>query len=268
MKNLLLNTFVFITFWVCTGLPSVEAAIISFRGRAPISYGSSIPGIHRHDVFYYDLSIDDSVLDSDNYANSNGFGGVTATGHFSQAITYFRLFSSPWNVGSYDPIGVTYDYSRSFFTTVDAGPGPGNPNYLQSIKMFIEVSSASLAAGAPYQFVILHLYNGTLYDPPATRQIWIDTSDSGFPTSFADFFLHGSNSLEEFRGSRPAEASTAHDGIFLEGLSGSGQLASGEGVTMNAVPEPTSVAIYGFSLVASGLVARRKARRASRATGT
>jgi len=240
-----------------------DAEIVSFQGRAPISYGSSIPGIVRHDVFSFDLSIDDSVLDSDNRSFVNGFGGITSLGHFSQAITNFRLSASPSNVGSYDPSGVTYDYSRSYFTTIDAGPGVSNFNYTEKLKAIIEVSNASLAAGAPFQFVVLNLYNGTLYDPPATRQIWIDESDSGNPTSFADFFLHGTRTLGEFRGSVPANADTAHDGIFLEGLPGSGQLASGEGVTLSAVPEIDPAAIGSVLALVGGalcLVERRRAR--------
>lgn len=240
-----------------------DAEIVSFRGRAPISYGSSIPGIVRHDVFYFDLSIDDSVLDSDNRSFVNGLGGITSLGHFSQGITNFRLFSSPWNTGSYDPGGVTYDYSRSFFTTIDSGPGVSSPDHSEKMKAFIEVSSASLAAGAPFQFVVLNLYNGTLYDPPATRQIWIDESASGNPTSFADFFLHGTRTLEEFRGSVPANADNARDGIFLEGLPGSGQLASGEGVTLSAVPEFEPAAIGSVLALVGGalcLVERRRVK--------
>lgn len=240
-----------------------DAEIVSFQGRAPISYGSSIPGIVRHDVFSFDLSIDDSVLDSDNTTFVNGFGGITSLGHFSQAITSFRLFSRPGNVGSYDPTGVTYDYSRSYFTTIDAGPGVSIHDYTEKMKAIVHVSNASLAAGAPFQFVVLNLYNGTLYDPPATRQLWIDESDSGNPTSFASFFLHGTRTLEEFRGSVPANADTARDGIFLEGLQGSGQLASGEGVTLTAVPEVDPAGIGSVLALVGGALCLVERRRVS-----
>ncbi|MFM8189838.1 MAG: hypothetical protein ACKN85_15265 [Pirellula sp.] len=258
VRDLLSKSIALVILCSCTSFCSSNAAVVSFSGRAPINYGSSIPGILKHDVFYFDLSIDDSVLDSDNSAHVNGFGGITAYGIFYNAITNFRLYSSPWNLGTYDPQDVTYDYSRSFFTTIDAGPGVANTNYLESIKLFIDVSSDSLSAGAPFRYLVLNLYNGTLYDPPASRQIWIDQSGSGDPTSFADFFLHGTKSLEEFRGSVPASASNASDGIFLEGLHGSGQFASGEGVSMSAVPEPTSATIYGIGILATSLWLRRK----------
>jgi hypothetical protein len=226
------------------------SAVVGFTGRAPISYGSSIPGIWRHDVLYFDLVIEDSALDTDDRVFSNAFGGVTALGQFNDGIVYFRLHASSSNLGYYDPIDVTYDYSRSYFTTIDAGPGPGagNDHYSEKMKLIIPVSEASLSAGAPFRLVIMNLYNGTLYDTPATSQVWIDESASGNPTSFADFFLRGTKTLEEFRSVGPADASNARDGIFLEGLSGTGQLASGEGVTLAAVPEPSCVSIWCLGL--------------------
>jgi hypothetical protein len=267
MQTFLRKVIALVALWVYVAPNSSDAGIISFHGRAPISYGSSIPGIVRHDLLYFDLAIDDSVIDTTHIVFSNASGGVTALGHFSDVITHFRLYASPSNLGYYDPINVTYDYSRSYFTTIDAGPGPTDPIFSEKIKFVITVSDDSLTAGAPYQFVVLNLYNGTLFDPPATRQLWVDESASGQPTSFADFFLHGSKTLEEFRGAVPANADTARDGIFLEGLSGSGQLSSGAGVTMTAVPEPSSVAIYGFSLLAAGFAARRKRRLTTAISG-
>jgi hypothetical protein len=175
---------------------------------------------------------------------------VTALGQFNQGVVYFRLYASSSNLGYYDPINVTYDYSRCYFTTIDAGPGvgPGNDNYAEKMKIILGVSDESLAAGAPFRMVVLNLYNGTLYDPPATSQVWVDESASGNPTSFADCFLRGTKTLEEFRGVVPADASNARDGIFLDGLSGTGQLASGEGVTLTALPEPSCVSIWCFGL--------------------
>lgn len=41
----------------------VKAEVRNYRSRAPINYGSSIPGIKKNDVFNFSLSIDDSILD-------------------------------------------------------------------------------------------------------------------------------------------------------------------------------------------------------------
>ncbi|MFM9063725.1 MAG: hypothetical protein ACKOOI_11940 [Pirellula sp.] len=258
MNALLLKFLTLFLLWIIAVNPNVNAAVVSFHGQAPISYTSTIPGILKDDVFYFDLSIDDSVLDTDNSFEPNGFGGITSFGHFSHAITSFKLYSSPSNLGSFDPIGVTYDYSGSFFTTTDAGPGVTDTNHLEKIKFFIRVSSP-VASGSPIEFVVLNLYNGTLYSPSATRQLWIDSSGSGNPTSFADFFLHGSRTLEEFVGVVPATGTSARDGIFLSGTQGFG-IASGEGVSMQAVHEPSSFAIYGFVILASGIATRRRLR--------
>ena len=241
-----------------------HAGFVGFKGRAPISYGSSIPGIWRHDVLYFDLVINDSVLDTDDRVFSNAFGGVTALGHFEQGIVYFRLYASSSNLGYYDPIDVTYDYSQSYFTTIDAGPGPGNDFYSEKMKLILRVTESSLIAGAPFRMVVLNLYNGSFYDPAATNQVWVDESASGNPTSFGDFFLRGTNTLEEFRGSVPAEADNARDGIFIEGLGGTGQLASGEGVTLSAVPEPSCLSIWCIGLAWVGWSKRKMVRRNKR----
>jgi len=112
---------------------------------------------------------------------------------------------------------------------------------------------------------MLNLYNGTSYAPYNETQYILDTSESGIPMSLADLFLHGTSSLENFEGVRPAQSVAGSDGIFMEGLIGSGALASGDGVTLTAVPEPSSSAIASLSLlmivIRNVMRNRRSARR-------
>lgn len=239
--------------------PAAHATIQTFRGRAPITYGSSIPGINKHDVFYFSLSIDDSVLDVENYDRPNDMGGVTALGEFKQAIVDFAMYAYPGNTGSLDPSTITYRPGK--ITSIDGTPSSVGLDYLEKLSLSIPVSDASLAAGAPFSHVYINLYNGTLYTNPSSRQLLLDES-SGFPTTFADIFIHGPQTMAEFLGERDANAEALVDGIFLEGRVGSGTLASGQGVTLEyvppqAVPGPAS----GLGLLAGWRMARRLRRR-------
>jgi len=238
-----------------------QAAIQKFRGRAPISYGSSIPGIARQDVFYFDLSIDDSINDVENFVEVNSFGGVTALGEFRNAIVGFQLFADPANLGSLDPAGITFRPGR--IDTIDAGPGVSNPNYLEKLMLSLPVTQASIDAGAPFSRININLYNGTLYDNPSTRQLLLDES-AGLPISFADLFLHGPQTIEEFRGQRDIEVEALVDSIFIEGLFGSGQLASGQGVTLQAVRAPAPLPLLG---ALCGWRASRRLRARQRISG-
>jgi hypothetical protein len=246
--------------WLLQGTQSASAAAVSFVGRAPINFTSSIPGIIKHDVFYFDLTIDDSVVDTDHRVFPNGAGGVTALGEFANSVLSFKIYAYPGNQGGYDPKDVTYDYTRSMIRTVDAGPGPGNTFHNEHFQISLSVSEDSLNAGARFQFIMLNLYNGTSYAPYNETQYILDTSASGFPTPLADLFLHGTSSLENFYGVRPAQSVAGSDGIFMEGLIGSGALASGDGVTLTAVPEPSSCAIASLSLLLIGMRKRRSIR--------
>ena len=145
--------------------------------------------------------------------------------------------------------------------TVDAGPGPGNTFHNEHLQISLTVTEESLNAGARFQFIILNLYNGTSYAPYNETQYILDTSESGIPMSLADLFLHGTRSLENFEGVRPAQSVAGADGVFMEGLIGSGALASGDGVTLTAVPEPSSCAIASLSLLMIAIQKRRSARR-------
>lgn len=248
---------------VLLGNQRSNAAAVSFVGRAPINFTSSIPGIIKHDVFYFDLTIDDSIVDTDHRVFPNGAGGVTALGEFADAVLSFKIYAYPGNQGGYDPKDVTFDYTTSMIRTVDAGPGPGNTFHNEHLQISLTVSQESLNAGARFQFIMLNLYNGTSYAPYNETQYILDTSASGFPMSLADLFLHGTSSLENFEGVRPAQSVAGADGIFMEGLFGSGTLASGDGVTLTAtpVPEPSSCAIASLSLLMIAIQKRRSARR-------
>jgi hypothetical protein len=210
-----------------------SAKIQHFYGTAPINYTSSIPGINKHDVFNFDISIDDSIQDSIDIVIPNAFGGVSAIGNFANSIVDFRMYSYPLNTGIFDPSGTTFLPGN--IRTIDGGPGPSNPNYLEKLELSMKVSDASIASGTPFSYVYINLYNGSLYTNPSARQLLLDFS-AGYPMSYADLFLHGPETMQDFRSERDAEATALVDGIFLEGLPGSGALASGQGVTLDYVP--------------------------------
>jgi hypothetical protein len=222
----------------CVLPQAASGGLVTFLGRAPINFTSSIPGINKHDVFYFDLTIDDSVVDTDHRVFPNGPGGVTALGEFPNAVRFFRIYAYPLNTGGYDPVNVTYDYSNTMIRTVDAGPGPGSTFHNEHVQIYARVTPESMAAGARYEFIMLNLYNGTSYSPYSEDQQILDTSASGLPMSLADLFFDGTSALERFEGVRPAQSVAGADGVFMEGLFGSGTLASGDGVTVVAVPEP------------------------------
>lgn len=235
-----------------------SAKIQKFYGRAPISWTSSIPGINKHDVFYFDLSIDDSILDGLDIVIPNAFGGVTAIGNFADSIVDFRMHAYPGNTGGFDPSGTTFLPGN--IRTIDGGPGPSNSNFLEKLELSMKVSDASIASGTPFSYVYINLYNGSLYTNPATAQLLLDYS-AGYPMTYAELFLHGPETMQDFRGERDAEATALVDGIFLEGLVGSGQLASGQGVTLDYVPVPAPLPVLGAG-AAYGL-SRRLRRRIS-----
>jgi hypothetical protein len=181
------------------------------------------------------MAIEDSILDVENYVRPNDLGGVTAMGEFNEAVVDFRLYAYPGNTGTLHPEGITFLPRR--IISIDAGPGPTNPNVFEKFEISLRVSNESLAAGAPLSYVYLNLDNGSLEINPASRQLLLDDS-AGDPMTFANLFLHGPRTLAEFMGEREANAKTLVDGIFMEGLFNSGQLASGQGVNLEPVPAP------------------------------
>lgn len=235
-----------------------KAAIQTFKGRAPINNTSSIPELYKHDVLYFTLSIDDSVKDIENYARPNDLGGITALGEFPNAIVDFHLDAYPGNGGSFDPSGVTF--LPGDILSIDGTPSTAGGDYLEKLTLRLKVSPESLAAGATFRWVYLNLYNGTLYDNPSSRQLLLDTSSSPTGMTFAELFLHGPQTMDEFLSTRDPNLEAFVDGVFIEGLSGSGQLASGYGVTLEHVPGPLPI-LGAFS----GWRASRQLRRRIRA---
>lgn len=237
----LCSTFCFRALSILAGLcilsspREASAAIRQFYGRAPINYSSSIPGINKHDVFYFDLSIDDAIEDSIDIVIANDFGGVTAIGNFANSIVAFRMYAYPGNTGGFDPFATTFLPGN--IRTIDGGPGPSNPNFLEKLELSMRVSDTSIANGTPFSYVYINLYNGSLYINPSTTQLLLDYS-AGNPMTYAELFLHGPATMQGFLSERDAEAKALVDGIFLEGLVGSGTLASGQGVTLESVPVP------------------------------
>ncbi|MEB3361230.1 MAG: hypothetical protein VKI42_03785 [Synechococcaceae cyanobacterium] len=193
----------------------VNAAIPLFRGRAPIHNTSSVPGILKHDVFYFLISIDDSVLDTIHIDRPNDLGGVEALGEFPSAIVDFQMFADPGNRGGLDPSGLTFRPGR--ITSIDGTPRTAGGDYLEKLSFSIPVSNESLAARAPFSHVYINLYNGTLYANPSSRQLLLDES-SGRSVTYADIVLQGPRTMEEFRSEKDANLEALTDGIFIWNL--------------------------------------------------
>lgn len=237
-------------------------ALITFWGRAPIDYGSSINGLYKHDVLHFRLSLDDSIVDSDDRVYPAFGGGATGVGKFLSAATEFQLFRDPANRGSFDPSSVRFNKPASNITTIDANASPSYPGlFNEMLQFFFPVTDESLTAGAPFKFITLNLYNSTLFvnsNGYTPTPLLMDTSASGDPLTLQALFEHGGvKTLSKFRTFRPAEAKALVDGFFMEGLSG--DLASGERVTLAYVPPVPSP----FPLLGS-LAAWRQARHLRR----
>lgn len=158
---------------------------------------------------------------------------MTSLGEFPHAAIGFQLFADPGSQGGLDPSTITFKPGR--ITSIDACPGPALPGHTEKVSLSLFVSDASLALGTPFSHININLYNGTLYLPSSNRQLLFDFS-GGFPMTFAELFLHGPQTLEDFQGQRDVEVAALADGFFIDGLVASGQLAIGNAVSLLYLP--------------------------------
>ena len=97
----------------------------------------------------------------------------------------------------------------------------------------------------------IHLYNGSLQPNPAPILLLL-VDGAGSPITYAELLLPGAEMVQDLRGERDAEATALLDGIDLEGLAGSGALASGQGVSLASISVPAPFPVLGVG-VAYGL---------------
>jgi hypothetical protein len=235
------------------------AGIITFEGIFTLDNTSSIPGAPKGDSFHFRLGLDGSSVDLLHSTFPNGpttdpVRGVTALGRYVGAVTQFQMTRDPANVGSWDPSPLTYDLLGSTLLTTDAN-APANGNPLDFMNEHLTVSIGVETPGSPVHRIYFNLYNSTFYKPYATRQLWLDAStpDNGFTLS--ELFLHGIGTLPEFRSLRDNGDLELVDSVFLDG-----GLYTGSGTVQNlaAVPEPTSLAIFGVTGLAGCVFRRRR----------
>jgi hypothetical protein len=86
---------------------------------------------------------------------------------------------------------------------------------------------------------------------------------AGSPITYAELLLPGAEMMQDLRGERDAEATALLDGNDLEGLAGSGALASGQGVSLASIPVPAPFPVLGAGVAygLSRLLSHRPHRR-------
>jgi hypothetical protein len=252
MKHLLLAGLLSLGF-----VSSAQAGFLTFEGTFSLDHGSSIPGVPTGDRFHFRLTLDGSSIDQEHSVFENGdpsdpVRGITALGRYEGAVTQFQMTRDSANSGSWDPSLLTYDLLGSSLLTTDANP-PATGDPLDFMNEHLTVSIGVETPGSVLHRIYFNLYNSTFYEPYATRQLWLDTStaDNGFTLS--DLFLHGMETLTEFRSLRGNTNFELRDSVFMDGgiYTGSGTVQS-----LAVVPEPSSIALLGIALI--GFVRLRK----------
>lgn len=246
--------------------PSVHAASYQYHGLIELDYGSSIPGAPKHSRYYVDFTLNGAVLDTDNtvfendFYNANNIRGLTTMGSFNNPITSLQLTLDPSSVGTLDLSGLNFDYNSTWARAVDANqpPDPQAPpcDVYLCVGEHITLHARDTTAGAPVSSVWFNLYNSNFYNPIyASRQLLLDTSASGNPFSFADLFLHGPETLAEFKSYRPPNIAELRDPVLLSGPNGT--VASGRFLSLAYVPGPLPILGVGAGLAWSRRLRRR-----------
>lgn len=254
-------------------LQAPEAAALQYRGLIELDHGSSLVGIPRHSRYVVDFALNGAVLDTDHSAftnalvNANGVNGVTMTGSFPSPFRYLRFTADPSGPPTLDLSGLNFAYSDnggSAASSVDVNepPDPQAPpcDTAPCINEHITLNVRDLTPGAPVFHVWFNLYNSNFYDPVyATRQLLLDTSTPTNGFSLADLFLHGPETLAEFRSYRQPNIAALRDGVLLDGPNGT--VASGRFLSLSYVPPSVPAPFSGLGALAALRWSRRLRQR-------
>lgn len=254
-------------------LPAQQAAALQYRGLIELDHGSSIVGIPRHSRYFVDFVLDGSVVDTDHSAfvnalvNANGVNGVTMTGSFPSPFRWLRFTADPDGPATLDLSSLNFAYSDnsgSAASSVDVNepPDPQAPpcDTAPCINEHITLNVRDLTPGAPVFHVWFNLYNSNFYDPVyATRQLLLDTSTPSNGFTFADLFLHGPETLADFRSYRQPNIAALRDAVLLDGPNGT--VASGRFLSLSYVPPSVPAPLPCLGALAALRWSRRLRRR-------
>lgn len=224
---------------------AATARTLSYRGLIELDHGSSIPGIPSNSRYVVDFSLDGSLHDTEHYArensffNGNGVLGITTEAYFAQPFRSLSFTADPTGPSTADLSGLIFDYAtRGTAIVKDANQPPDPDPVLCGINPcaneHFHLQMTSESGSGPVHLIFFNFYNSTMFFPNGTRQLILDTSQPGSDFSLEDLFLHGPETLAEFRSYRTPNFQGLVDGVMLTGPSGS--VASGRFSTLAYVP--------------------------------
>ena len=224
---------------------AAAARPLSYRGLIELDHGSSIPGIPSHGRYFVDFTLDGSLIDTEHYArenrffNGNGIYGITTEANFATPFVDLRFTADPSGPVTADLSGLRFDFSsRGVAIVKDANQPPDPDPVLCGINPcaneHFHLQMSSEKTDDLVHLIFFNLYNSTMFFPNGTRQLILDTSQPGVDFSLEDLFLHGPETLAEFRSYRMPEFKALVDGVMFTGPGGS--VASGRLSTLAYVP--------------------------------